>query len=309
MQINELIQSAAKPFPSLEVVPPLAGANTDDILKTVGELMEFAPRYVNVTCHRDEYGFSRNLDGTWSRVLTKSRRSPVEICREISREFGVETVPHIICAGNSADDILNLLQEVQEAGIGNVMALRGDSLESEKRFTPEEDGYAHADELVAAIRRKLGSAVGVGVGGYPEKHFEAANLDDDIRALRHKVEAGADFIITQMFFDNRRFYDFVAKCRAEGITVPIIPGIKPLSTARHIQILPEAFSIDIPLPLTEAVREAQNDRTDTAEAVYRVGTDWAVAQVKDLLEHGVKAVHFYTMGRSRNIREILRNCF
>ena len=309
MKINELILSAAKPFPSLEVVPPLSGASTDDILHTVGELMEFAPRYVNVTCHRDEYGFTQNPDGTWSRVLTKSRRSPVEICREITGKFGVETVPHIICAGNSAADIRQLLQEVKNAGIHNVMALRGDSLENERRFTPEADGYAHADELVSAIRRQLGSDIGIGVGGYPEKHFEAANLDDDIRALRHKVDAGADFIITQMFFDNSRFYDFVGKCRAEGITVPIIPGIKPLSTARHIRLLPEAFSIDIPLPLTEAVREAQNDRTDAAEAVYRVGTDWAAAQVKDLLAHGVKAIHFYTMGRSRNIREILQSCF
>ena len=309
MKINELIQSAAKPFPSLEVVPPLAGADTDEILKTVGELMGFAPRYVNVTCHRDEYGFSQNPDGTWARVLTKSRRSPVEICRVISDRFGVETVPHIICAGNSAADIRELLQEVKKAGIHHVMALRGDSLESEKRFTPTAGGYAHANELVEAIREQLGEDIGIGVGGYPEKHFEAANLDDDIRALKQKVAAGADYIITQMFFDNSHFYGFVAKCREAGIAVPIIPGIKPLSTARHIRLLPEAFSIDIPLPLTEAVREAQNDRTDAAEAVYRLGTDWAIAQVKDLLAHGVGAVHFYTMGRSRNIKEILEACF
>ena len=309
MKINELILSASAPFPSLELIPPLVGADPEDLLRTAGELMEFAPCYINVTCHRDEYGFTQNPDGTWSRVVTKSRRSPVDICREITRRLGVETVPHIICAGNSAADIRQLLQEVKEAGIGNVMALRGDSLESEKRFTPAPDGYAHADQLVAAIREQLGESLGIGVGGYPEKHFEAANLDDDIRALRHKVEAGADFIITQMFFDNNRYYDFVTKCRAEGITVPIIPGIKPLSTARHIALLPEAFSIDIPLPLTEAVREAQNDPSDAAEAVYRVGTDWAIAQVRDLLAHGVKAVHFYTMGRSRNIKEILRACF
>ena len=305
MKINELISLADRPFPSLEVVPPLAGADTDDILRTVGELMEFAPRYVNVTCHRDEYGFVQYPDGTWRRVLTKSRRSPVEICREITGKFGVESVPHIICAGNSAEDIRQLLQEVQSAGISNVMALRGDSLESERRFTPAEGGFAHADELVSAIRGQLGDGIGVGVGGYPEKHFEAANLDDDIRALKHKVDAGADFIITQMFFDNAKFYDFVERCRKAGIDVPVIPGIKPLSTARHIALLPEAFSIDIPLPLTEAVREVQDD----PEAVYRIGTDWAVAQVRDLLAHGVRAVHFYTMGRSRNIREILAACF
>ena len=309
MKINELIQSAGRPFPSLEVVPPLTGMNSEDILRTIGDLVEFAPRYVNVTCHRDEYGFSQNSDGSWSRILTKSRRSPIEICREISAKFGVETVPHLICAGNSADDIRALVKEVTDAGIGNVMALRGDSLESERRFTPVPGGYSHADELVKAIREQTGDTLCIGVGGYPEKHFEAANLDDDISALKQKVEAGADFIITQMFFDNAKFYDFSERCLEAGITVPIIPGIKPLSTVRHISLLPEAFSIDIPLPLTEAVREAEKDRFDPKEAVYRVGTDWAAAQVRDLLAHGVKAVHFYTMGRSRNIREILRRTF
>ncbi len=309
MKINELISLTDRPFPSLEVVPPLSGTDTEEILRTIGDLAEFAPRYINVTCHRDEYGFTQNPDGTWSRVLTRSRRSPVEICREIGAAFGIETVPHLICAGNSADDLKGLIREVTEAGIGNVMALRGDSLGTEKRFSPVPGGYSHADELVTAIREQTGDALGIGVGGYPEKHFEAANLDDDIRALKHKVDRGADFIITQMFFDNARFYDFERRCREAGITVPVIPGIKPLSTVRHISLLPETFSIDIPLPLTEAVREAQMDHFDPKEAVYRVGTDWASAQVRDLLDHGVKAVHFYTMGRSRNIREILRRNF
>ena len=232
----------------------------------------------------------------------------MEVCREIGRKFGVETVPHLICAGNTAASLEALISEVREAGIHNVMALRGDSLQSERRFTPEPGGYSHANELVAGIRKQAGDLC-IGVGGYPEKHFEAANLEDDIQALKGKVDAGADFIITQMFFDNSRFYAFVDKCRAAGIDVPIIPGIKPLSTARHIALLPEAFSIDIPLLLTEAVREAELDHTDPKEAVYRVGTDWAIAQVRDLLAHGVPAVHFYTMGRTRNIREILRNSF
>ena len=308
MRITDILLSGTKPFPSLEVVPPLAGSSTADILDTIGELMEFAPRYINVTCHRDEYEFRQGADGSWQRVLAKSRLSPVEVCREIGRKFGVETVPHLICAGNTAATLEALISEVREAGIHNVMALRGDSLQSERRFTAEPGGYSHANELVAAIRKQAGDLC-IGVGGYPEKHFEAANLEDDIQALKGKVDAGADFIITQMFFDNRRFYAFVDKCRSAGIDVPIIPGIKPLSTARHIALLPEAFSIDIPLPLTEAVREAVMDHMDPKEAVYRVGTDWAIAQVRDLLAYGVPAVHFYTMGRTRNIREILRNSF
>ena len=304
MKITELIASAERPFPSLEVVPPLTGAGSEDIFATIADLMPYSPRYINVTCHRDEYEFRQDASGAWQRVLVKSRRSPVEICREITERFGVETVPHLICAGNTAEDLQRLLAEVREAGISNIMALRGDSLSGEKRFTPTEDGYSHASELVEAARA-FSQELCIGVGGYPEKHFEAANLDDDIRALKCKTDAGAGFIITQMFFDNEKFYDFERRCREAGITVPVIPGIKPLSTARHIAMLPEAFSIDIPLPLTEAVREVQDD----PEAIYRLGTDWAVAQVRDLLAHGVKAVHFYTMGRSRNIKEILNACF
>ena len=184
----------------------------------------------------------------------------------------------------------------------------GDSLTGEKRFTPDPDGYAHADGLVAAIRtfeRESDRRFCIGVGGYPEKHFEAANLETDIEHLKQKVDAGADYIITQMFFDNAVFYRFVELCRAAGITVPILPGLKPLSTARQVALLPESFSIDIPRPLTEAVRKAGDDK----EAVYRIGTDWCIAQCRDLLAHGVPAVHFYTMGRSRNIAEILRTCF
>jgi methylenetetrahydrofolate reductase (NADPH) len=200
------------------------------------------------------------------------------------------------------------LQDFKFMGIENVMALRGDSLTGEKRFTPDPAGYAHANELVAAIRafeRENGGDFCIGVGGYPEKHFEAANLETDIENLKRKVDAGADVIITQMFFDNEAFYRFVEHCRAAGITVPIIPGLKPISTAKQIALLPESFSIDIPVELTEAIRRAGEDK----EAVYHIGTEWCIAQCRDLLSHGAPAVHFYTMGKSRNIVEILRACF
>ena len=201
-----------------------------------------------------------------------------------------------------------LLQDLQFMGIENVMALRGDSLTGEKRFTPDPAGFAHADELVAAIRRfeqDNGASFCIGVGAYPEKHFEAANLETDIENLKRKVDAGADVIITQLFFDNAVFYRFVDRCRQAGITVPVIPGLKPLSTARQVALLPESFSIDIPVELTESVRRCGDDK----EAVYRLGTDWCIAQCRDLIAHGVPAVHFYTMGKTRNITEILRACF
>jgi methylenetetrahydrofolate reductase (NADPH) len=191
-------------------------------------------------------------------------------------------------------------------GIDNVMALRGDSLSGEKRFTAAPGGYAHADELVRAIRQMDGGAgFCIGVGGYPEKHFEAANIETDIAFLKQKVDAGADCIITQMFFDNAVFYRFTDLCRAAGITVPIIPGLKPLTTAKQVELLPESFSIDIPVELTDAVKSAGEDK----EAVRRLGVDWCTAQCRDLLSHGVPAVHFYTMGKSSNVVEVLRNCF
>ena len=186
------------------------------------------------------------------------------------------------------------------------MALRGDSLTGEKRFSPTPGGYSHADELVRAIRAMEGGArLCIGVGAYPEKHFEAANLETDIAYLKQKVDAGADCIITQMFFDNEVFFRFVDRCRNAGITVPIIPGLKPLTTARQVSLLPESFSIDLPVDLTEAVRKAGDDR----EAVRRIGVEWCTAQCRGLLYEGVPAVHFYTMGKSTSVVEVLRNCF
>ena len=187
------------------------------------------------------------------------------------------------------------------------MALRGDCTAGEKRFTPTAGGYRYADELVSAIRNfeKGNGIFSIGVGGYPEKHFEAPNMETDIANLKKKVDAGADYIVTQMFFDNRYYYDYVDRCRKAGITVPVIPGLKPLTTARQISLLPESFSIDIPVELTSEIQAAGDDR----QAVYRIGTDWCIAQCKDLLAHGVPAVHFYTMGKAENIVRILRECF
>ena len=305
MRITDLLH-ASHPFPSLEIVPPLGGISKNELLENIAPLMEFKPRYINVTTHRDEVSFAPQPDGTFVRKIVRSRVSPVAVCGSIQARYDVEVVPHIICAGNSAAEIEWLIQDFHFMGIDNVMALRGDSLTGEKRFTPEPDGYAHADELVRAIRAmEGGDRMCIGVGGYPEKHFEAANLDTDIANLKRKVDAGADLIITQMFYDNAVFFRFVDRCRNAGISVPIIPGLKPLSTARQIEVIPEAFSIDLPIELTEEVRKAGNDK----EAVRRIGVEWCTAQCRELLYEGVPAVHFYTMGKSTNVVEVLRNCF
>ena len=308
MKISEILNAARKPFASLEIVPPLKGVTKKELLDSIRPFAGYNPPFINVTCHRDEYEFRQNPDGSYSRHAVRRRVSETAVCAAIQEEFGVEVVPHLICAGNSADSIEDRLQDFRFLGIDNIMALRGDSLLGEKRFTPEPGGYSYASELVSAIRGfdKTGDrSFCIGVGAYPEKHFEAPNPESDIANLKKKVDEGADFIITQMFFSNASFYSFRDRCRAEGITVPIIPGLKPLSTARQIETLPQAFSLDIPQELVSEMRSHAGDR----DACYRIGLEWCLAQSEDLLAHGVKAIHYYTMGKSDNICEILSRLF
>lgn len=221
----------------------------------------------------------------------------------------MEVVPHLICGGNSKDEIESKLYNMRFLGFENVLALRGDCITGEKRFTPEPDGYQYASELVSGIRNfekaHDNDYFCVGVGAYPEKHFEAPNLEADIENLKKKVEAGADYIITQMFFDNECFYEFGRRCREAGINVPLIPGLKPLSTATQLTRLPEAFSIDIPVELTAEVMSHAADK----KAVFEIGKEWCMKQCRDLLAHGVPAVHFYTMGNPDNVTSILKECF
>lgn len=319
MKVSEILASSSKAFPSLEIVPPLRGITKDELLESIAPFMEFCPKYINVTSHRDEFEFREEADGTFSRHLIRNRISETTVCAAIMSRYDVDVVPHLICGGNTAEEIESRLDNLAFLGINNILALRGDSMTGEKRFTPTPGGYRYASELVEGIRNYQGSSsyrrsrgldteerfFCIGVGAYPEKHFEAPNLETDIANLKKKVDAGADYIITQMFFDNQVYYDFVSKCRAAGITVPIIPGLKPLSTARQINTLPEAFSLDIPVELTEEMRKAGEDKA----AAYEIGTEWCTMQCKDLIAHGVPAVHFYTMGKSENIVSILMECF
>jgi methylenetetrahydrofolate reductase (NADPH) len=332
MKVSEILATSTKAYPSIEIVPPLRGITKEELLESIAPFMEFSPKYINVTSHRDEFEYREEADGSFSRHLLRNRINETTVCAAIMSKYDVEVVPHLICGGSTKEEIDSKLDNLEFLGINNIVALRGDSMTGEKRFTPTPGGYRYANELVEGIRAYQGSAgyrrsrhMGIpgqagndgtragndgryfciGVGAYPEKHFEAANIETDILNLKKKVDAGADYIITQMFFDNQIYYDFVAKCRASGITVPIIPGLKPLSTARQVSLLPESFSLDIPVELTEEIARHSCDK----DAVYRIGTEWCTMQCKDLLKHGVPAVHFYTMGKSKNITDILKECF
>ena len=319
MKVSEILATSKRAFPSLEIVPPLRGLTKGELLESIAPFMEFKPKYINVTSHRDEFEYRQEADGSFSRHLVRNRISETTVCSAIMSRYDVDVVPHLICGGNTVEEIESRLDNLAFLGINNILALRGDSMTGEKRFTPTPGGYRYTSELVEGIRNYQGSSTYrrskgldtddryfcIGVGAYPEKHFEAPNIETDIANLKKKVDAGADYIITQMFFDNNIYYNFVAKCRAAGITVPIIPGLKPLSTVRQIGTLPESFSLDIPLELTEAMKSAGDDR----KAAYRIGTEWCTMQCKDLIAHGVPAVHFYTMGKSENIVSILQECF
>ena len=319
MKVSEILSASTKAFPSLEIVPPMRGITKTELLESIAPFMEFSPKYINVTSHRDEYEYREEADGSFSKHLIRNRINEATVCAAIMSKYDIEVVPHLICGGSTADEIESKLDNLAFMGINNIVALRGDSMSGEKRFTPTPGGYSYASELVEGIRAYQGSNsyrrergletddryFCIGVGAYPEKHFEAPNLETDIANLKRKVDAGADYVITQMFFDNQVYYDFVEKCRAAGINVPIIPGLKPLSTFRQLTSLPEAFSLDIPVELTKELTAVQNDK----KAVYEIGTEWCAMQCKDLIAHGVPAVHFYTMGKTDNITRILKECF
>lgn len=317
MKIIDILKGDHKPFTSFELVPPLKGSDINKLYKSIEPLMEFNPPFINVTAHRDEVEYRQSPDGSFRRITVTKRPGTVAIAAAIMKRFDVEVVPHVICGGATRNDIENLLLDLNFLGIQNVMALRGDAVPGEKYFEATPGGYGHSNFLVEQIvnmnngkylddtlKNAVHTDFCIGVAGYPEKHCEAANLDIDIEYLKRKVECGADYIVTQMFFDNAKFFSFVEKCRAAGITVPIIPGIKPISTQKHIELLPKAFSIDIPQELMKELVKCRDN-----EAIYRLGIEWATIQCKELLEWGARAVHFYTMGKADNVREIIRKAF
>ena len=309
MKVIDILSKSSKPFASFELVPPLKGSDKNKLYASVEPLMEFNPPFLNITTHRDEVVYRENADGNYKRVTITKRPGSVAIAAAIMKRFKVEVVPHVICGGATRGEIENTLLDLNFLDIQNVVALRGDPVPGEKNFTPVADGHSHSIDLVRQIENMnrgiylddtIKDAVPtnfcVGVAGYPEKHYEAPNLD--------KVDAGADYVVTQLFFDNKKYFDFVEKATAAGINVPIIPGIKPVSTKRHIELLPKSFSIDIPNELMKELVKCKDN-----SAVYQVGLEWCVMQCKELLAKGAKAIHFYTMSKSENIIEIIKRSF
>lgn len=317
-KVIDILNGSKKPFASFELVPPLKGSDVSRLYDSIDPLMEFEPPFINVTCHRDEVEYVPNADGTYTKLTLAKRPGTVAIVAAIMRRYPqLEIVPHVICGGASRSKVESELLDLHFLGIQNIVALRGDAIPGQRFFIPEPDGFSHTDELVAMIhqlnggqyldptvKNGLSTDFCVGVAAYPEKHYEAANLDTDISYLKRKIEAGADYVVTQMFFDNQQFFSFVERCREAGITVPIIPGLKPISSKRQIDLLPRSFHIDIPQELVAMLSAAK-----TSDDAYQAGIEWCVSQSRELLNHGVPAIHYYTMAKTDNVRKIVSAVF
>ncbi len=317
MKVIQHIQEAKNTLFSIEILPPLKGQNINSIFETMDKLMEFQPAFVDVTYHREEYVFRDAGNGLLEKHVVKKRPGTVGICAAVTNRYSVDTVPHIICGGFSKQDTEDALIDLNFVGIDNVLVLRGDPIKSEGRFKPEAEGHAFASELVEqVVQMNKGLYLDpdlkdvqrtnfcIGVAGYPEKHFEAPNLNTDLKYLKAKVDAGAEYIVTQMFYDNAKFFSFVEKCKAMGINVPIIPGLKPLSTKSQLSIIPHHFHIDMPDELVEMVEKAKSD----AE-VRDIGIQWCIKQSKELKAAGVPVLHYYTMGKAKSTAEIAKAVF
>ena len=317
MTITEILAQPDHSRFSIELPPPLKGQHIDSIYRTMDALTPFNPAFVDVTYHREEYVYREVGPGLLQKRTVRKRPGTVGICAALMNRYDVETVPHIICGGFSVEETENALIDLDFVGVRNVLALRGDAIRSEGRFKAESDGHAFAIDLVDQIvdlnkgiyldpdlKNSMSTDFCIGVAGYPEKHFEAPNPDSDLRWLKQKAEHGAEYIITQMFFDNERYFDFVDRCRAEGINIPIIPGIKPLTTASQLHVLPQVFHVDLPEALVQAVEGAK-----TRDQVKKAGMDWCTRQAEELLEKGVPTLHFYTMGKAMPTQEIARRVF
>lgn len=316
-KVIDHLNSAKETLFSFEVLPPAAGQSIQTLFDNISPLMEFKPKFIDVTYHREEYVYKKMPNGLLEQKSVKKRPGTVAICAALMHKFHVDTVPHIICGGFTKEETEYALIDLNFLGIDNILALRGDQMKNQADFVPTPGGHAYADELVGQIKdmnhsRYLNDDLQnpnptnfcIGVAGYPEKHFEAPNMKTDLRYLKQKVDQGAEYIVTQMFFNNKAYFDFVDKCKEAGINVPIIPGIKPLTTKRQISLLASRFYIDIPEVLADAVEKAKDN-----EAVRSIGIEWAIAQSKELMQKGAPCLHYYSMGKSSAIEQIARELF
>jgi len=313
MKVTEHIEkSKGRTLFSVEILPPLKGQNIESTFKSLDPLMEFGIPFIDVTYHREEFEYREFPDGHLEKRIVKKRPGTVGICAAIQNRYKVDAIPHVLCGGFTREETENFLIDISFLGIDNVMALRGDAIKSESCFMPEKGGNKHANELVKQIsdmnrgiyldNELLDTSPTnfcIGVAGYPEKHIEAPSMESDIHFLKEKVRNGANYIITQMFFDNRKYFDFVERCRGEGISVPIIPGIKPIATKRQLNLLPLKFKVDLPDELVKMIVKAKDE-----EEVRQIGVEWCVGQCRELIKEKVPVIHFYATGRAENIVQV-----
>ena len=317
MKVTEHIKKASgKTLFSFEVIPPQKGSSIQELYNNIDPLMEFKPPFIDVTTSREQHIYIEK-DGLLDRKITRMRPGTVGICAALKYKYNVDAVPHVLCGGFTREETEYLLVDCHYLGIHNVMALRGDAMSHQKYFEPTNGGHTYAIDLVKQIKnlncgKYLHDVVEahdkanfcIGVAGYPEKHIEAPSLQTDLKRLKEKVEAGAEYVVTQMFFDNKKYFEFIDAARKIGIEVPIIPGIKPLAVKRHLNVLPQVFKIDLPEELIKGVEKCK----DTNE-VRALGVEWSIAQCKELLQAGVPVLHFYSMGKSDNVQAIASALF
>ena len=318
MKITDHIKNAnGKTLFSFEIVPPQKGKNIQELYKNIDPLMEFNPPFIDVTTSREEHIYV-NKNGLFDKQTTRMRPGTLGICAALKHKYNVDTVPHILCGGFTKEETEYLLVDLHYLEIDNVMALRGDAMSHQKYFDPTKGGHTYATELVTQIQNLNNgdylhdisiksddkSDFCIGVAGYPEKHMESPSLATDLKRLKEKVDAGADYVVTQMFFDNQKYFKFVKAAREIGITIPIIPGIKPIADERHLQLLPQVFKIDLPEDLIKTIDACNNNKE-----IRKVGIDWAIQQSKELLAENVPVLHYYSMGKSTNIEEIAKTIF
>ncbi|MCO6480319.1 MAG: methylenetetrahydrofolate reductase, partial [Phaeodactylibacter sp.] len=311
MKVTEYFEKAkGQALISFEVLPPLKGGSMQAIFDTLDPLMEFKPPFIDVTYHREEFIYKKRSSGYYEKVAIRKRPGTVGICAAIMHRYGVDAVPHLICGGFTCEDTENALIDLNFLNINNVLAIRGDARQFEGKFVPEEGGHHYAIDLVKQIvdmnsgkylddniENGVRTDFCIGVAGYPEKHFESPNLDFDLQQTKAKIDAGADYIVTQMFFDNKKYFEFVKRCREIGIDVPIVPGLKPLTKLYQLNSIPRIFHIDLPDDLVRAVQSAKD-----AEGRRQAGIEWSIQQSKELKENGAPCLHYYTMGDSETIR-------
>jgi methylenetetrahydrofolate reductase (NADPH) len=317
MKVIDIIKDTKKPLFTFELIPPLKGYTIDGIFDATKTLMKYSPSYINITNHQNEMIYQESNDGIITRKTVQKRPGTIGIAAALQYKFGIPTVPHLICGGLSNLEIENMLVDLNFLQIENVFALRGDPPVGERRFIACKDGYVHSSQMVEQInnmnegiyldttlKNPLKTDFCIGVAGYPEKHLESPNMESDIASLKKKQDAGAQYIVTQLFYNNEAYFTFVDRCREIGITIPIIPGVKPLRTKRQLTMIPTTFAVDIPFELSDTVNHAK-DKNEIKE----IGIWWATKQVKELIDKGVPGVHFYTIGSVESVSKIVENCY